>query len=67
MNARQVTTTLCIDIVEALYGTQESNTHLLELMNLEFPTENFTTNDLIEASQLCRDVEDVEILYRQIC
>jgi hypothetical protein len=63
---RQVITALAIDLVESLYGKQENNNHLLELLQAEFPTDNFVMDDIYDASMLSMETEDAEVLYEQL-
>jgi hypothetical protein len=65
-NERQVVTSLAIDLIESLYGKQENNNHLLELLQAEFPEDNFKMDDIFEASMLAADTEDVMVLYGQL-
>lgn len=60
---------LCIQLIQMEYGEQDDSMYLLELLNLEFPDENFTMDHLIEMESILRDEEDLRILLTnlQLC
>lgn len=59
--SRTFLTDLSINLVETIYGKQEESEHLLELLQLEFPDEEYTIDDIMEWNSLQAEIEDIAI------
>lgn len=57
---------LCMGMVEMHYGPQPSHALLLEKLQTEFPNENFTLDEVVEADALSMEVTDLQILYNTL-
>jgi|26BtaG_2_1085354.scaffolds.fasta_scaffold00132_30 hypothetical protein len=52
---------LAVKLVEITYGKLEDPEHLLEVLQTEFPEDNYTEEDLMEWNSLQAEIEDISI------
>jgi hypothetical protein len=57
---------LCIGLVEDLYGPQESYEELVDVLNSEFPQEEFTLDMVVEFYSVSHEIEEKRIFLAQL-
>jgi hypothetical protein len=56
---------LSVKLVEEIYGEQEEAKHLVELLSIEFPGDNFSEEEVHEWSSLVYEQQEKAILYQE--
>jgi len=57
---------LSINLVETIYGKQENVMQLVELLEIEFPNDHFTEEEIHELSYIAYEVAEKKILFEHM-